>query len=72
MNKKVFDTIICKECKYHVPQYIHGHGEYFGSCRVLSYLFNKIDWYSVDSICGDNQECIILTSLRDFLEDKVK
>lgn len=52
-------NLICKNCKYKIKDEIHGHGEYYGSCRALKYICEKTNNSPFDAICSDNDTCII-------------
>ena len=59
----------CKNCIFKEKDRVHGHGEYWGICRILSLLSDNYDKYRdkdevelnyIIEICSDSDDCKIL------------
>lgn len=65
----------CKNCKYYTGVECHGHGDFWGSCKLLLKIYNQLektydDWLDCDlditkAICYDDTICIFYLFLKD-------
>lgn len=73
----MINKLVCINCKHYTGIECHGHGEFWGSCKLLLKMYNQLektynDWLDCDldiniSICFDDTIC----KFYDFLKEKV-